>query len=154
MSEWKRDSLETSFEHLAPELAAAIDQYIERYTLGPILSAVLISIQTDSEKIKKGLFGGAEAVQVSAAVTPRWLIWVTRAAKGQPTVLSAQLRDITVQDYAQTPYAKMIPDAGVEVSGNFTNASESASAFIGLDDSAAANKFKDILVRAAQDAKK
>ena len=154
MFEWKRRSIETSFEHLTPDIAAVIDQYIELYNLGPILSDALMFIQTDSEKIKKGLFGGAETVQVSAGVTPRWLVWATRGAKGQPVVLSAQLSDVTVQDYAQTPYSKMIPDSGVEVSGIFTNASESASAFIALDDSAAANKFKDILFRAAQDAKK
>ena len=154
MSEWKRRSIETSFEDLSPELVAAIDQYIERYTLGPILSDVLMCIQTDSEKIKKGFFGGAESAQGTAVVTPRWLIWATRGAKSPPVVLSAQLRDVTVQDYAQTPYAKMIPDSGMEVSGIFTNASESASIFVGLDNSAAANKFKDILIRAAQDAKK
>jgi hypothetical protein len=154
MSEWKRRSIETSFEHLSPEMAASISQYLEHYTLGPILSDALMFIQTDSEKLKKGLFGGAETVQVTAAVTPRWLVWSTRGAKGQPVVLSAQLRDVTVQDYTQTSYAKMIPDSGLEVSGIFTNARESVSAYIGLDESVAANKFKDTVIRAAQDAKK
>jgi hypothetical protein len=64
------------------------------------------------------------------------------------------LINITVQDYAQTPFAKMISDSGVQVSGIFTDATESAGAFIGLDEGPAGKKFKEILIQAAQDAKK
>jgi hypothetical protein len=52
-------------------------------------------IQTDSEKIKKGLFGGA-------VLTPRWLLWAVSGTKTQAAVLSALLVDVIVQDYAQT----------------------------------------------------
>ena len=69
-------------------------------------------------------------------------------------MLSAQLSNITVQDYSQTLFAKLIPDSGLEVNGLFTDASESSSAFIGLGEGMAANEFKEIVVRAAQDARK
>jgi hypothetical protein len=35
-----------------------------------------------------------------------------------------------MQDYAQTPFAKMVPDSGLQVNGTFTDISENASAFV------------------------
>jgi hypothetical protein len=61
---------------------------------------------------------------------------------------------VTVQDYAQTQFANMIPDSGIEVSGVFTDASENASAFIGLGEGVAGEKFKEVLINAAAEAKK
>lgn len=154
MADWKRSTKEIPFESLPPEMASAISRYIETHNLGPILSDSLMCVQADSEKAKKVLFGKAEAVKVGAVVTPRWLVWAIQGTKGPPSVLSAQLINITVQDYAQTPFAKMVPDSGVEVGGIFTDASESVSAFIGLEENTAGNRFKQILIKAAQDAKK
>jgi hypothetical protein len=48
----------------------------------------------------------------------------------------------------------MIPDSGINVTGKFTDMSENLSAFLGLEDNAAGNKFKEIVIQAAQDAKK
>jgi hypothetical protein len=61
---------------------------------------------------------------------------------------------VVVQDYAQTQFAKMIPDMGLQVSGRFTDASENISAFIGADDSPAGKRFKEIMIQAVQDSKK
>ncbi|HET6821179.1 MAG TPA: hypothetical protein VFH34_00955 [Anaerolineales bacterium] len=154
MPDWKRRTKEVSIDNLPPDTREAIQQHIEQYNLGPILSDALICIQTDSEKAKKGLFGKAEIVQMTAIVTPRWLLWSVDQPDKNPAVLSAQLIHITVQDYSQTPFAKMVPDSGVEVSGVFTDASEAASAFIGLDESAAGQTFRQTLIQAAADAKK
>jgi len=150
MSDWKRTTKEASLEGLAPEMVAIIHRHIEQHNLGSILSDLLMCIQTDSEKIKRGLFAGKETVRMSAIVTPRWLVWAVEGTQTRPAVLSAQLVDITVQDYAQTSFAKLVPDSGVQISGMFTDASESVSAFIGLDQSAAARKFRDALIQAAQ----
>ena len=87
-------------------------------------------------------------------ITPRWLVWAVDTPNAKPAVLSAQLIHATVQDYAQTPFAKMVPDSGIEVSGMFTDASESASAFIGLEENAAGQKFRDVVIKAAAAAKK
>ena len=111
-------------------------------------------MQTDSVKIKKRLFGSAETVYMGAVLTPGWLIWAISGTTTQTTVLSAQLKDVVVQDYAQTQFAKMIPDMGIQISGRFTDTSESVSAFIGLDDSSAGRKFRELLIQAVQDAKK
>ena len=154
MPDWKRRTKEVSIDNLPADTREAIQQHIEQYNLGPILSDTLMCVQTDSEKAKKGLFGKAEIVQMTAIVTPRWLLWSVDQPDKNPAVLSAQLFHITVQDYSQTPFAKMVPDSGVEVSGVFTDASEAASAFIGLDESAAGQTFRKTLIQAAADAKK
>jgi len=154
MSDWKRKTQEVSFENLMPEMFAAINQYIEKYNLGPVLSGTLMCIQTDSEKTKKSLFSAVEKVQTGAIVTPHWLFWATTGTKMKSTVLSAQLKDVVVQDYAQTSFMQMIPDSGINVSGKFTDMSENISAFIGLEDNTVGNKFTEIVIQAAQDAKK
>jgi hypothetical protein len=154
VSDWNRTTQEIPFASLPPEMVTAIYRYTEQYNLGRILSDVLISIQTSSTKIKKGLFGREEMVQMGVVVTPRWLVWAISETKTKPVVLSAQLSDVTVQDYAQTTFAKLITDSGIEVSGMFTNASERASAFIGLGEGVAGNKFKETLIKAAANAKK
>jgi hypothetical protein len=154
MSEWQRKTKEISFDLLPPEMASAIQRHIEQYNLGPILSDALMCVLTDSEKPKKGLFGKTETVQMAAIATPRWLVWSVDQPNAKASVISAQLIHVTVQDYAQTPFAKMVPDSGIEVSGMFTDASEAASAFIGLEENAAGQKFRQVLIHAAADAKK
>jgi hypothetical protein len=154
MSDWKRTTKEVPIEGLQPEMVTAIQRHLEQYNLGSVLSDVTMCVQTDSEKVKKGLFRSAETVSMGIVVTPRWLVWAISGTKTQIAVLSAQLRDLVVQDYAQTQFAKMIPDMGLQVSGRFTDASENISAFIGADDSPAGKKFKEIVIQAVQDSKK
>ena len=57
MSDWKRATWEVPFAGLRPELVEAINDHFDRYNLGAILSDAQMCIQTDSEKIKKGLLG-------------------------------------------------------------------------------------------------
>lgn len=153
MSDWKRSTSEVKIEQLPNEIKTEIQGHIERYNLGDILSDALMCIQTDSEKPKKGLFGSAESVRQCAVVTRRWLVWTVSDSKTL-TVLSALLSDIVVQDYAETAFAKMVPDSGIEITGRFTDVSENTSAFLGLEYHAVGMKFKDTVIRAAQDAKK
>lgn len=153
MSDWKRTTQEIPFEALSPEIKDAMVKHIEQYNLGSILADALMCVQTDSEKAKKGLFGHAESVYTGVVLTPRWLIWGTSGTKAHLAVLSAQLRDLTVQDYAQTPFMKMVPDSGMEVSGPFTDTSGIASVFIGLDDGVG-KKFLEAVIQAVQAAKK
>jgi hypothetical protein len=154
MSDWERSTKEIPLESLPEVVKSAIHRHIEEHNLGSILDETLMCIQTDSVQVKKSLFSKRRTVQVSAALTPRWLVWAIRENMTQPVVLSAQLLDLIVQDYAQTSFAKMIPDSGLEVSGRFTDSGESVSAFIGLDDGIAANKFKEIVIKTVQETKK
>jgi hypothetical protein len=154
MSDWKRTSKESEFENLRPEMVNAIKGHVEQYNLGTILLEVLMCVQTDSQRVKKPLFGSAEIVYTGIVLTPRWLVWAVSGTKTQTAVLSAQLRDVVVQDYSQTQFAKLIADSGLEVSGRFTDASENASAFLGIDDGLVGRKFKEAAIHAAQNARK
>ena len=154
MSDWNRQTTEVSLERLPSEIANAIHQHIEQNGLGPILSDTQMCVQTVSEKAKKGLFGRAETVKMTAIVTPRWLVWSLEQPNATAVVISAQLIHVTIQDYAQTTFVDLIPDSGIQVTGMFTNASESASAFIGLDEGDAGKRFKDLVIKHARDVKK
>ena len=154
MSDWKRSTKEVPFDSLMPEMVEEVRKHIELYNLGPILSDALMCIQTDSEKARKGLFGSAETVQQGVVLTPRWMGGVVGGTKAKMAVLSAQLKDVVIRDYAQTQFAKMVPDNGIEVSGRFTDVTEDSSSFIGLEEGTVGKKFKEMAIRAAQDAKK
>lgn len=154
MSDWKRSTREISFEQLPPVMQAEIHKHIDLYNLGDILSDALMCIQSDAEKAKKGLLDAAESNHMGVVLTPRWLIWVVNGTKTPAATLSALLQDIVVQEYADTPFARMVPDSGIQVNGKFTDMTENASAFIGLEDNAVGRKFKDLVIGAVQDAKK
>jgi hypothetical protein len=153
MSDWKRATHEISFYQVPVEVKSEFQRHIELYKLGNILSDTVICVQTDAEKAKKGLFGTAESNRIIALLTPRWLIWIVSGNKTPATVTSALLKDIVIQDYASTSLAKMMPDSGIDVSGKFTDVSESISAFIGLENNTAGQRFKELAISAVQNAK-
>ena len=153
MSDWKRVTREISFDQAPAELKAELLGHIGLYNLGDVLSESVTCIQSDAEKTKKGLFGSAESNQTVAILTPRWLLWVVRANKTPAAATSALLSDVVIRDYAATPFAKMVPDDGIQVSGKFTDVVENSSAFIGIEDNAAGQKFKQLAISAVQNAK-
>lgn len=154
MSDWKRTTREVPFEGLLLEMVSAVKAHVELYNLGTILSDAVMCIQIDSEKVRKGLFGKSESTSQGAIVTPRWLTWVVKSLNAHAAVLSAQLSNVIVQDYAQTQFAKMVPDSGIQISGTFTDVSENAGAFLGLDEGPAAKKFRELVIQKTQDARK
>ena len=154
MSDWKRTTSEISLEQMPVEMNAELLRHIELYRLGSILSDVVICIQSDAEKAKKGLFGSAERICIVALLTQHWLLWVVRGNKTPATATSALLSEVVIQDYSITLFAKMVPDHGVQVSGKFTDVVENSSAFIGLEGNAAGQKFKELAILTSQNAKK
>ena len=68
--------------------------------------------------------------------------------------MSARLAEVVIQDYAMTQMGGRVPDSGVEASGSFTDVHQKASAFIGLDAGPAAERFKELAIKAVQDARK
>ena len=154
MSDWKRTTHEVAFDRFPPETKAIFQKHIELYNLGDILSDMLMCVQNDAEKTKKGMFGSAETNRTCVILTPQWLVWVVSGTKTPPTALSALLRDVLIQDYSATPFAKMVPDSGIQVNGKFTDMAENASAFIGLENNPAGDKFKELAIRTVRNAKK
>lgn len=160
MGDWNRSTREFPMESFASEMSAAINKHIEQYNLGAILSDALMSIETKSDKVKKGLFGSAETVIANVVLTPRWLVWAIKDAKGTVSVMSARLEDVVVIYYSKSPMAKLVQDTGLEVTGQFTGMTNNepserrGSMFISLGGEAAAKKFQDALIKSVQDAKK
>ncbi len=150
MGDYKRTTRECSLDSMRPELAAAIRAHVEKYNLGDILSGAVVCVETASEKIKKGLFGGGETIYTAAVLTKDWLVWANSGTNVKPHALSARLNQITVQNYATSSFAKLIADTGVNVNGLKTDTPEAGTTFIGLEENAAGIKFREALMAAAQ----
>jgi len=158
--DWNRTTRETELEGFPPEMSGAIREHIAQYNLGEILSDSLMAIETRSDRAKNGLFGKAETVITDVVLTPRWLVWAIKDGKGEVTAFSARLADIVVTDFAKSKMAQLVPDTGLEVTGEFTGlahglpSEQRGTIFIGLGEGPVAQKFQEALVRAVQDAKK
>lgn len=150
MGDYTRTTRECTLDSMRPELASAIRTHVEKYNLGDILSKPVMCIETTSEKIKKGLFGKGGTIYTGAALTSGWLVWASGGGNNPIGVLSARLNQITVQDYAKSDFAKLIADSGLSVHGQYTDTSEAATAFIGLEDNAAGKKFMEAVIAAVQ----
>ena len=59
-----------------------------------------------------------------------------------------------VEDYEKSLFYARIPDTGMNITGRFTDASEQGAIFLPLGKDAAGEKFKEALIKSAQDAKK
>ncbi|KXK15397.1 MAG: hypothetical protein UZ14_CFX002000417 [Chloroflexi bacterium OLB14] len=156
MGDYNRSTKEISFEQITPDVMQSINQYIEKYNLGDILKDVSQCIISTSEKIKKGLFGGAgpKLLVQTAILTNRWLILADRVDQNAIYIRTMQLSDITVEDYEKSSFYKMIPDTGLNISGMVTDASENGTFFLPLGKDAAGDKFKEAVIRLVQEAKK
>jgi hypothetical protein len=156
VADYNRTSRECKFEELGSEIIAAVNSHVEKYELGPILDDALMCIEVISEKIKKGLFAGPGpgSTQIVVILTPHWMIQTIRADNKPLITRSARLEDITVSDYEKSPFYAKLPDHGVQVSGRFTEASENSTSFIGLGTDPAGTKFKEMFIKAVQEAKR
>jgi hypothetical protein len=150
MGDYKRTTRECTLDSMRPELSAAMRAHVLEYNLGDILSGAVMCVETESEKIKKRLFGGGETIYTAAVLTKDWLVWANCGTKVTPHAMSARLSQITVQDYATSSFAKLIPDTGVNVNGLKTDTPEAGTTFIGLEENAAGRKFRDELIAAVQ----
>lgn len=155
MGDYNRSNRKLTIDDIGAEAKAVIQNHLEQYNLGDLLKDALFCIETKSEKIKKGLFSGPGGKLVISTVilTPRWLIQVLKSDSQAAFARSAQLRDITVSDYEKNPFYSKLPDTGLEVSGKFTDTSESGTSFFGLGKDDAGEKFKSALIEAVQKAK-
>ncbi len=155
MGDWLRITHDCTFEGLPAEMTAAINKHVELYHLGFAPSQAAACIETTSKKAKKGVLErGDQSVQTGLLLASGWLLWAIRADDPEITVMSARLTDITVQDYAVTPLARLVPDSGIEITGSFTDVAQRGSSFIGLDAGPAAREFRQRLVDAVEAAKK
>ncbi|WKZ35818.1 MAG: hypothetical protein QY332_19585 [Anaerolineales bacterium] len=156
MGDYNRATMEITLQGMSPEMKAAADKHIEQYELGSILDDAIMCVEAASVKIKKGVFAGpgAKTVNMVLILTQRWLVQIIKSDNEPALARSAQLTDITVEDYENSQFYSMIPDTGVNVSGRFTDAPENSMSFIGLGKDAAGERFKSALIEAARNVKK
>ncbi|HND49434.1 MAG TPA: hypothetical protein PLL95_12795 [Anaerolineales bacterium] len=156
MGDYNRSTKEVTFGEVPVNVIKSIQTYIEKHNLGDILANPTMCIISTSEKIKKGLFGGGPGPKLliqTAILTDRWLILADNVDQNALYIKSMQLRDITVEDYEQSSFYKMIPDTGMNLNGQFTDASELGSMFLPLGKDVAGEKFKSALIESVQKAK-
>ena len=156
MGDYNRSTKEVTFGEVPVNVIKSIQIYIEKHNLGDILANPTMCIISTSEKIKKGLFGGGPGPKLliqTAILTDRWLILADNVDQNALYIKSMQLRDITVEDYEQSSFYKMIPDTGMNLNGQFTDASELGSMFLPLGKDVAGEKFKSALIESVQKAK-
>jgi len=136
-----------------PELITAIRKHIVKYKLGDVESSLLICCETTSTSQKSGLFAnGSEATIAGMLVTAQLLVWTNGKKKGEPTVRSALLRNIDVQDFENTAMYQVNRDSGMNITGRYTDVTKPGQAFIGLGTDTAGEKFRQVLHHAIQKA--
>lgn len=156
MGDYNRSTKEIAFGDIPANVTKSIQTYIEKHNLGDILANPVMCIVSTSEKIKKGPFGGGPGPKLliqTAILTDRWLILSDNVDQNALYIKSMQLRDITVEDYEKSSFYKMIPDTGMNVNGQFTDANELGSIFVPLGKDEAGEKFKVKLIEATQKTK-
>ncbi len=156
MGDYNRSTKEIAFGEIPANVIKSIETYIEKHTLGDILTNPVMCIFSTSEKIKKGLFGsgpGPKLLIQTVILTNHWLVLADNVDQNALYIKSMQLREITVEDYEKSSFYKMIPDTGMNVNGQFTDASELGSIFLPLGKDDAGEKFKSVLVEVVQKAK-
>ncbi len=156
MGDYNRSTRELTLQEIPQNAVKALNRHIELHNLGDVLDDVLICIEAKAEKIKKGLFAppGPKTSVSYVVVTKGWLFEAINAEGDAFHAISARLSNITVTDYEKSPFYSKIPDNGMDVNGMFTDATEQGMRFIGLGKDAAGEKFKEILIQAAQEAKR
>ena len=148
-----RSTRECTFGDMHPELATAIRKHIEIYKLGEVESSLLICCETTSTSKKAGLFANSnETTITSMFVTPQFLVWTGGKEKGKPSVRSALLRNIDVQDFENTAMYRVNPDSGMNIVGRYTDVTKQGQSFIGLGPDPAGEKFRQVLHHAIQKA--
>lgn len=153
MNAYNRSTLECAFADLRPEMVTAIHKHIEKYNLGEIESSLLICCKTTSTTQKTGLFtNGSETTITAMIVTAQLLIWTDGEKRDKPTVRSALLRNIDVQDFENTAMYQINPDSGMNVTGRYTDVTKQGQAFLGLGTDPAGEKFRQVLQHAMQKA--
>lgn len=154
MSDWKRWTRESSFDQLPAEMKAEIQRHIEHYHLGDLMNGLLMCIQSDGEIKKEAGSGSVETSQTGVVLSSHWLVWAVSGTNNPAAVYSVRLQDVVIQDYADTPFARVVADSGIQIQGRFTSMAESAGAFIGLEENEVGKKFKERVIQAVQEARK
>jgi hypothetical protein len=147
---FERTSRACDLVGMTPELADAIKAWAEENERTPLLAEVIAGCETASKPLKRSLIGGllgASKPQLTGMLlTPKRLIWSTKAGDDSPYVVSVKLADAEVRDYQKQPEFALAPDDGVQVFGFIGFSSERGTVFLGLGEDPDGHDFKEKLL--------
>ena len=146
-----RSTRECNLDQLRPEMSEAIRAHMKFYKMGEIEPSILICCETTS-KPQKGLFATVPETTMGMVLTTDWLIWTSEKHNERPGVASGRLRSIDVQDFEETAMFRVIPDAGLNITGQYSDVTKQGINFIGLGPEPAAQKFRQMLHSAVRKA--
>jgi hypothetical protein len=142
----------SSFDHLRPELARALQDHAQQWQMGEIGADVIIGCETRSERPETGwlaalLEGEPDQVYYTAVVlTSQALIWARSGDKSAPVASYTQLKDLRV--VVQT--APNNQEMQLELAGFFGHSRQRLRGVLAFSVEPAAQQFCDE-VRAAVD---
>src|SRR5512143_1848217 len=143
MNAQTRTTRECRLDDLREDMVAAVCKHLELYKMGDIESSILICCETISAEKKKGLFNsGSETTITGTLLTPAWLIVAVKKGSDEPSVISGRLRNLQVHDFEDSAMFKINPDAGLNVTGRYSDVTKQGMVFIGLGPEPAAQKLR------------
>jgi len=150
---YARRSRSCDLLRMTPALADAIEAWADDRVQAPLLAEVTSGCETRSELVgRRGLMMRMmkmpKRTLVGAVLTPAWLVWAVRPEDDEPTVLGVRLAAVEITDYARSPAAGLVPDAGVYVAGLLGPSMQPGTIFIGLADDPDGRAFKERLLAA------
>ena len=146
-----RTTHECSLDSLRPDMVAAVRKHMELYKMGDIESGILICCETTSTEKKRGLFSsGLETTITGTLLTPEWLIVAVKKGNEEPSVISGHLRNLQVHNFEDSAMFKVNPDAGLNITGRYSDVTKQGMVFIGLGPEPAAQKFRQAVGEAIQ----
>lgn len=153
MNTTTRTTRECSLAELQPDIVAAVHQHVEQYKLGNIESNTLMCCETTSTEKKRGLFSsGLETSITGTLLTPEWLIVAVKKSNDEPVVISGRLKNLQTHDFEDSAMFKINPDAGLNITGRYSDVTKQGMVFIGLGPEPAAQKFRQAVGEAIQKA--
>ncbi len=146
-----RTTRECSLEDLQPDMVAAVRKHVELYKMGDMESSIQMCCETISSEKKKGLFSSSlEKTITGTLLMPEWLIVVVKKGDEEPVVISGHPRNLQAHNFEDSAMFKINPDAGLNITGRYSDVTRQGMVFIGLGPEPAAQKFRKAVIEAIQ----
>lgn len=144
MGAWERSTRAASLDDLSPPLATAINAYLDKYELRPVIGAIDTGIETLSTREAGRFRKRTETVMTGALLTASHLV-IASGPPDQIGVFVLSLDDIKAEDHETSPMNKLMPDTGVHVTGIAGWEHGEGSIFLPVEPGATGDAFRAAL---------
>jgi hypothetical protein len=154
MADNVRSTRECALTEIDNSLSVAIQAHLSEYKMTIAETSIQMCCETESTQKKKGVFGGSEKAIQAVILTDEWVIWGDKISGKASSAGSARIDQIEMRDYERTTMFNIIPDSGVNITGQYSDSSQTGQLFIALDTGPAGTKFRELLREAIKNSKK